>query len=134
MQALNGKRSMFRLIAAVAICFGPGPTALAMAGGPFDGTYAGSTTATQNDTTYGLCDGIMRDNAAITIKDNTLHYYWGPVPLKTSVAPDGSFTARGQPIWGWYSNILLRGKISGQTIEAAAGNVYCAAILSFRKM
>jgi hypothetical protein len=107
----------------------------AMAAGPFDGVYAGTQRETRNNNS-GMCQNINRDNIRIAISNSMISYHWGPVPLETTIAADGSFSVDHTGMAatrGASAVISLKGKVTGGNLEADVGGSACAGHLSLKK-
>ena len=106
----------------------------AMAAGPFDGVYAGTQRVTKTNNSTD-CLKINQDNIKVMVMDNTIRYRWGPVPLQTTVASDGSFSVdvSGGASRGYSSTVSFKGRINIGNLEADVGGNICAGHLSLRK-
>lgn len=106
----------------------------AMAAGPYDGVYVGSQRVTKTNNS-SQCQRINQDNLKVMVMNSTIRYRWGPVPLETTVASDGSFSedAGGSASRGYSSAVSFKGKITGTNLEADVGGNVCAGHLSMRK-
>ncbi len=103
----------------------------AYAAGAFDGTYAGMARLGAGNN-GSVCKTF---SASITVANNELTYAHATYALiKTEVAADGSFS--GSAILKGTrppSEEVLKGKISGGSLEADASSVNCAFHLSLSK-
>jgi hypothetical protein len=106
----------------------------AMAGGPFDGHYTGYQRVTKSDN-GGHCQNQNRDNVGTRVRDGAIEWTWGGVPLKATVAPDGSFsvTAAGWASSGGSGAYSFTGRITAGNLEGDVGGANCAVHLSLKK-
>ena len=107
----------------------------AMAAGPFDGAYAGYQRQTKTNNT-GYCQNLNRDNLHTRVTDSAIEWKWGGVPLKATIAPDGSFStsASGWASRGASGSYSFTGRIAGGNLEADVGGSQCAAHISMKKV
>jgi hypothetical protein len=106
-------------------------TCAAYAAGAFDGTYAGMARMTSGNNGT-VCKTF---SVSMTVTDSHLTYAHSTYALiTTDVAADGSFSGSGQ-IKGSRppTEVALKGKVSGGSIEADASSVNCAFHLSLAK-
>lgn len=108
------------------------PVAPAGAAGQFDGTYKGKqTTVLTNNTAE--CAHLDHDTT-VSVQDNHFNRTWGQGQMSVDVAPDGTFaqkvvTSDSRRL----RNIAIKGKITGNSLEADIGTDLCAAHLSLTK-
>jgi hypothetical protein len=103
----------------------------AYAAGAFDGTYAGMARLGAGNN-GSICKTF---SASINVADSQLTYAHATYALiKTTVAPDGTFSGSAM-IKGYRTPTeeVLKGKISGSSLEADASNPSCAFHLSLTK-
>jgi hypothetical protein len=125
---------MIKITSCVVLALGLMPLSASAAGG-FDGIYVGQSRETINNNS-GYCQGLTHDNSRIIVKDNTISYTWGKVPLETTIGGDGSFSVERpgmQATRGASGSYTLKGRISGGNLEADVGGTSCAAHLSLKK-
>ena len=108
------------------------PVAPAGAAGQFDGTYRGKQIAVLTNNSAD-CANLNRDTA-ISVRDNHFDRRWGEGQLSVDVAPDGTFdqkvvTSDRRRL----RDIAIKGKITGNSLEADIGTDLCAAHLSLTK-
>ena len=106
----------------VAVCAGLATASLALAAGPFDGTYRGTEVHTTLLTPGPSCAHTDRESHAPVIKDNHFAQHWGPTALEVNVAADGSFHTTVPFATGRYTRTLeIKGSITGNSLEADLG-------------
>lgn len=103
----------------------------AWAAGQFDGTYTGRQTTTMTNNSAN-CQHMDRD-ISLTVKDNRISRRWGPQndTVAAEVKPDGTFYGATSASAGGMGRTrtreyILRGRISGATLEAELGSSLCA--------
>jgi hypothetical protein len=106
---------------------------LAAAAGPFDGTYSGSRRETKSNNS-GFCQNINRDQTQLVVANGVASYPWAKKTFEAPVKSDGTFEITGQGLaMAGASSITLKGKITGNNMEADIGNNSCAAHMSLKK-
>ncbi len=101
-----------------------GPSGPVRAAG-FDGSYTGTIERVRGDSPPCAKSGAQR--SSITVANNKLDYiHFNAMDFSTQVAPDGSFIATTtNVIHSRRTPWTLKGKISGNTIDATMDNLYC---------
>jgi hypothetical protein len=107
---------------------GSAQTVIVPASNGIDGVYTGSQHGTRNNNS-GYCINMDGD-ARVMVKDGVITRRWGSVALEATVGTNGTFSAN--KLGGTLLN-SLNGRISGGSLEADIGNVYCAAHLSLKR-
>ena len=104
---------------------------VALAGGPFDGTYTGPRHETKNSNS-GYCRNVTVDRTKLVVVDGVAMYSWGKGPINAPVKADGTFYVQ---IPGWRGGLPfeMKGTIAGNSLEADVGNNTCAGHLSLKK-
>jgi hypothetical protein len=107
----------------------------AMAANSFNGPYFGYERETKTNNS-GHCQNLNRDNLHVTVRDGTIKWTWGGVPLVATIASDGSFstTAAGWASRGASGSFSFNGRTTGGSLEADVGSIQCAAHLSMKKV
>jgi len=121
-------------VATVALLAGAAllPVAPAGAAGQFDGTYKGKQTTVLTNNSAD-CAHLDHDTT-ISVRENHFNRTWGQGQLSVDVAPDGTFaqkvvTSDSRRL----RDIAIKGRITGNSLEADIGTNLCAAHLSLTK-
>lgn len=124
-----------RSLMGIGLVLGSMPLAVAaMAASPFDGHYTGYQRVTRTDN-GGHCQNMNRDNVGTRVRDGAIEWKWGGVPLKATIAPDGSFsaTAAGWSSGGASGAYSFSGRITGGNLDGDVGGAACAVHLTLKK-
>jgi hypothetical protein len=114
----------------VAGALGFAALAAALAAGAFDGTYVGQA-ALMSGNNGSICKTF---SASMTVTNDHLSYVHGGgyAVFNTDVGADGSFSGSA-PLKGTRFVEMLKGKVTGGTIDADVGNPNCSFHLLLKK-
>ncbi len=115
----------------MAIALWVSSVAVAIAAGPFDGTYSGENTLVRGGPP--VCSPAHR--ISWTVADNHFKAGWfSSTTLDATVAPDGSFNASAMYNYGRQSSrAILSGRISNGVLEADIESTGCKYHYSLKK-